>query len=135
VPVAIAALVYLALSPRIARDDRHVLYGGPNPRVLALSDYVRSHTTSNAFVAADDPAVADLAGRLVPPPLCDPSNVRLRAGYLSAATLISATQLYRAALVVPSFGIYPQVAGYMRWVGSHYRHASQIEGVPIFARR
>lgn len=132
VPVVAALLCYGVLLPRLAHDDRHLLYGGVSPRVSALAAYVRARTAPAQFVATDDLAVADRAHRLVPPPLCDPSNVRLRAGYLTAEDLISSTRRYHTALVLPSFGIYEQVAGYLAWLAQHYRREPAPDGVTAF---
>jgi hypothetical protein len=87
------------------------------------------------MVAVDDLAVADLAGRLVPPPLCDPSNVRLRSGYLTAETLIQATQRYRPVLVLPASGLYQQVPEYLHWLAAHYRHTAAPNELGAFWRR
>jgi hypothetical protein len=133
-PVAAAGVLYLALGARLAHDDRHVLIAGGNPAVSALATYVQAHTRPSQFIAADDLAVADQADRLVPPPLCDPSNVRLRAGYLTAPELIRATQHYQTVMVVPSFGIYWQVPGYEAWVMRHYRASRTPGGVLVWAR-
>lgn len=134
-PIAGAFLVYLATIPRIAHDDRHALLPGVSPRTDALTRYVDAHTAPSDFVATDDLAVADLADRLVPPGLCDPSTVRLRAGYLPASELIGQTSQYRASLVLPSTGTYLQVPEYMRWVRAHYRPESAPDSVTAYLRR
>jgi hypothetical protein len=130
--VLVSGLAYLTLLPRLAHDDRHVLYGGLSPRIANLSAYVQAHSALADFVATDDLAVADSAHRLVPPPLCDPSNVRLRAGYLTAHDLISSTKQYRATLVLPSFGIYQQVPGYKTWVRQHFTPERAPDGVTAY---
>ena len=135
VPVAVAGLLYLLLSVRIVHADRHVLLPWNDPTVDAVAAYVQSHTASSEFVAADDLAVADLAHRLVPPALCDPSTVRLRAGYLTAGTLIGETSRYRAKMVVPTRGIYVQVGEYMSWVGRNYREVHGPDGSVLYVRK
>jgi len=117
--VAIATVGYLALIPRLAHDDRHVLVAYNRPAVRSLSDFVRRHSAPTDFVALDDLAVADMAHRLVPPPLCDPSNVRLKAGYLTAQDLIDSVLRYHAKLVLPSAGIYQQVGPFIAWLDQH----------------
>jgi hypothetical protein len=133
-PVALAGIAYLVALPRLVHDDRHALYAGPSPHALLLAGYVSRHSVPTAFVAADDLAVDDLANRLVPPPLCDPSNVRLRAGYLTAADLIAATQTYRPQLVLSSFGIYAQVRSYLQWLQRHYHAVRSPPGTRAFRR-
>lgn len=46
---------------------------------------------AGGWVVADDPIVPFLAGRGTPPDLCDTSEMRMRAGWLTAADLSSAT--------------------------------------------
>jgi 4-amino-4-deoxy-L-arabinose transferase-like glycosyltransferase len=134
VVVALGALAYLALVPRLAHSDRHLLTARLHSTADDLAVYVERHSAAGDLIAADDLAVADLAGRLVPPPLCDPSLVRLRSGYLSTRDLITATARYRARLVVPSFGIYRQVPGYMAWLDRHFRRLAGPDGTTIFTR-
>jgi hypothetical protein len=126
VPVAAALLTYLVFLPRLAHVDRHSLLT-PQPSTLTvLAAYVRHTTSPSELVAVDNLQVAELANRGVPPPLCDPSNVRLLAGFLTAKDLIAATRDYHARLVIP-LGNYARVPGYMRWVRAHY-HALSIPG-------
>lgn len=132
-PAVAGLVVYLAAVPRLAHDDRHVLVAGERPGVAALQVYIVRHVSPSAMIAADDLQVADRADRLVPPPLCDPSNVRLRSGYLTTQDAIRATVGYNPVLVVPSFGIYAQLPGYVRWVERRYRIHRRIGGVTVFA--
>jgi 4-amino-4-deoxy-L-arabinose transferase-like glycosyltransferase len=119
-PIAVAGVLYLLFGVRIVHDDRHVLLPWNDPTADALTSYVQAHTAPSDFVAADDLKVADMAHRLVPPSLCDPSTVRLLAGYLSARTLIHQTATYRAKMVLPR-GTYLGVPEYLHWVQRNYR--------------
>jgi 4-amino-4-deoxy-L-arabinose transferase-like glycosyltransferase len=124
--LVVAALIYLAFVPRLAHDDRHLLVtapGGADPLVA----WVRAHSTPAQFVAPDNVSLADMADRLVPPPLCDPSVVRTRAGYLTTADLITATKRYRPVLVLPT-GVFAANAGYMHWLRAHYRKVTAPGG-------
>ena len=71
-PVLAAAALYLAFGVRLAHADRRLLVQGEKPGVVQLASYVRGHAAPSDFVAADDLAVADTAGRLcnrsMPPP-------------------------------------------------------------------
>jgi hypothetical protein len=121
--------------PRLIHDDRHVLYVGTIPQRDVLARYVEARTGAHDMVAVDDVAVADLAGRLVPPPLCDPSNVRLRSGYLTASTLIGATEEFRPVLVLPASGLYEQVPAYLRCLAVNYQHKAAPDPLGAFWRR
>jgi hypothetical protein len=133
-PVAAGGLLYLLLAVRIVHDDRHVMLPWSDPTADALSKYVQTHTTPQDFVAVDDLKVADMAHRLVPPSLCDPSTVRLLAGYLSAKTLIQQTATYRAKMVVPR-GTYLGVPEYTHWVERNYRAVRLKGGTIVWVRK
>jgi 4-amino-4-deoxy-L-arabinose transferase-like glycosyltransferase len=70
---------------------------------------------AGGWIVADDPIVAFLAGRGVPPTLCDTSEARMRAGWLTAADLTAALGD-------------PRVRGVVLWRGTFRRM------VPEFAR-
>jgi len=121
--IATAGAVYLLLAPRLLHADRHILSQGlaDNPALVA---YIVRHTDARDLIAVDDLRLADESRRLVVPPLCDPSNVRLRAGYLTGSEAIQATERYRPKLVLFSFGIFTQVPGFGAWLDGHYRRQS-----------
>jgi 4-amino-4-deoxy-L-arabinose transferase-like glycosyltransferase len=132
-PLAAAALVYVLLLPRLAHADRHVLIPGLPPIDAQVASFMASHASRGAIVASDNLAFPDLAGRLVPAPLCDLSNVRFRTGYASTAELVTATRKYHASLVVAApGGIFSQAGGYLNWVRRHYRAVRSPDGVRIY---
>jgi hypothetical protein len=133
--VAIAALAYLGFALRLVHDDRHALYGSGSTGSEVLANYLSSHSAGNDLIVADDVRAVDLAGRLTAPPLCDPSNVRLKAGFLTAADLIDATIIYRVRLVAPTTGLFAQVPGYLAWLRSHYRAQTGPGGDIVYFRR
>lgn len=126
-------LLYLILLPRLIHTDRHILLAGLRPPVAAYASVIDRATRPGDFVAADDVAIAVQARRDVPPPLCDPSNVRLRSGYLTAGTLIHAISRYHARSVVSSLGIYVQVPQFMVWVRHQYHPLPGTNG-HVFVR-
>lgn len=135
-PLAAVVLAYLALAPRIAHADRHVLVPGLSPSNVQVAAFIRGHSAPGSIVASDNPAPADLAGRLVPPPLCDLSNVRFQTGYATTPELIRATRDYRASLVVAApGGIFSQARGYLLWVRAHFREVGTIDGTNVYMDR
>ena len=130
VPVAVLSLAYLACVPRLIHADRHTLVPVPQSSVTVLAAYVDRTTSPGVIVAADNVEIAELAHRLVPPPLCDPSNVRLLAGEMTSRQLIAATVRYRAQLVIP-VGNFRAVDAYMRWLRAHYSPI-MVGGVTVF---
>jgi 4-amino-4-deoxy-L-arabinose transferase-like glycosyltransferase len=133
-PLAGVVLVYLALTPRIVHDDRHALVPGVPSQELRLVRYVDAHSRPPQMIAADDLQVADRAQRLVPPALCDPSNVRYYAGYITRSTLVAQTRQYRPALVVVR-GVFGEVPGYVPWLRRHYRPLPAVAGARVFGLR
>lgn len=130
-PSLLAILAYLVLVPRLAHDDRHLLVAGQPGTTAAVTAYLDARSLPGDFVATDDLAAADQAHRLVPPPLCDPSTVRLRAGYLTASDLIESTVRYDASLVVAG-DTYHQVRGYMAWLSQKYKQVPAPPGFQAF---
>lgn len=58
--------------------------------LAAAAGRAAQRVPAGSWIVADDPMVAFLAGRDVPPPLCDPSEMRMRAGWLTEGTLTAA---------------------------------------------
>lgn len=131
---ACLGVVYVAGLPHLVHADRHVLIAESSPASVPLAMFLRRNTAPNQFVAVDDLRIADGASRLVAPPLCDPSNVRLRAGYLISRDAISATETYHVAMVIPSSGIYDQIRGYIPWLRKHFG-ARRAGGLTVYLRR
>jgi 4-amino-4-deoxy-L-arabinose transferase-like glycosyltransferase len=130
----VAAVLYCGLLPRTLHADRHLVAGPApitHPQLLA---WTREHTSIGQLIAIDDLQVVDLAGRLSVPPLCDPSNVRLKSGYLTAADLIAASRRYQPH-VVASTGVFTQVPRYMAWLRAHYRRLEIAPGQEVFISR
>jgi 4-amino-4-deoxy-L-arabinose transferase-like glycosyltransferase len=126
---AAALLAYGAFLPRLAHDDRHVLVSAPAADPLAA--WVAAQSSPGQLVAPDNVRIAVLADRLVPPPLCDPSTVRVKAGYLTAADLISVTERYHPVLVLPT-GVFAGFPAYIDWLKNHYRPGPAPGGVVAF---
>jgi hypothetical protein len=137
--VAVLALVaYAVLAPRtLARDGGLFFPTPPTPRAQ-LAAFVAAHTAPGEMIVADDLFVAVEAGRLVPPPLSDPSSVRITAGYLSAAQAIAATERYHVRLVALWRGVYSgRLPDYVAWLEGHgYRPlAGAPPGATVLARQ
>jgi 4-amino-4-deoxy-L-arabinose transferase-like glycosyltransferase len=86
----------------------------------AVSQAVRAAATQTrlavppaAQVVTDDPFIAFLAGRQVPPQLCDTSEMRMRTGWLTVSAL-------NASLAEP------RVGGVVLWRGTFRRMAPQF---------
>jgi hypothetical protein len=132
--VTLAALTYLGLVVRIAHDDRHALFAAGMTPSDTLATLIADRTGAGDLIAADDVRAADLSGRLVAPSLCDPSTVRLKAGYLTAQDLIEATMTYQVRLVAPTTGLFAQVPAYMTWLKRNYREVRGPGKTTVYVR-
>lgn len=128
----IAGAAYIVLLPRALQRDRHTLIAEKRPFTARVTKYLDAHTTAADIVVADDLESVDRAQRLVAPPLCDPSNVRLRTGYLTAPEAISVTERYAVRIAVPTTGLYAQLPGYIDWLRTHYQRRSLSPGVSAY---
>jgi hypothetical protein len=133
--IVAGAAIYLVALPRLAHADRHTLLAEPAPAETQLASFLDAHSRSSDFVLAYDLRAADLAHRLVPPPLCDPSDVRRLAGYLTTSDLIKATTQYQPRLVVASPGIYAEYPRYVAWLKRMYKRIPGPPGTDTYARR
>jgi len=128
----IAGAAYIVLLPRTLQRDRHTLISENRPLTARVTKYLDAHTTVADIVVTDDLEAADRAQRLVAPPLCDPSNVRLRSGYLTANQAIAATERYAVRIVVPTTSLYAQLPAYIDWLRTHYEPRSLSPGFSAY---
>ncbi len=128
----IAGAAYIVLLPRTLQRDRHTLIAENRPFTARVTKYLDVHSSTADIVVVDDLEAADRAQRLVAPPLCDPSNVRLRAGYLTANQAIAATERYAVRIVVPTTGLYHQLPGYIDWLRTHFEPRSLSPGFSAY---
>ncbi len=77
-------------------------------------------TMPGDLVVTDDQYIAGLADRDVPPNLVDTSQVRLRAGYLTAQRLEAAAQGPDVRAVLFYTGRFDLVPGFRDWVAAHF---------------
>lgn len=90
----------------------------------AAAEQIERAVPVGTFVVTDDPIVPFLAGRAVPPGLCDTSEMRMRAGWLTAAGLTAALGD-------------PRVRGVVLWRGTFRARFPEFASVAVkeFPRR
>lgn len=134
-----AVLAFLIMAAVALADctvvARRLFIATEPPNLVALSHIVSNAASPRELVAVDDLRIADASHRLVVPPLCDPSNVRLQSGYLTDADAINATRRYHPEVVVSSFGLFRQLQGYMSWLATHYDRHQRPQGTTVYIRR
>ena len=99
------ALLYLWSAPAMLAWDARFMNLGPStegerfPEAADAAAAIAALTTRDEFVVTDNPELAFLAQRLVPPELADPSKTRVRARELTGEEIVAAGNAYRAGLV------------------------------------
>jgi hypothetical protein len=86
---------------------------------------IRQHTRPEDFVVSDEQIQVFLAGRRLPPQLCDTSFSRIRAGYLTDEQAIRASE--GARMIIFWNGRLSQLSQYRQWVRSHFRTLPETE--------
>jgi 4-amino-4-deoxy-L-arabinose transferase-like glycosyltransferase len=99
---------------------------------------IAATTSPGDLVITDEPLLAFVAGRPVPPDLCDCSVVRITVGKLTVRDLINATKRHQPAAIAlgaeSRFAVY--LPGYADWVGAHYQMVWEGEkGSRIYLRK
>jgi hypothetical protein len=77
-------------------------------------------TAPGDFVISDDPLIALLAGRNIPPTLTGADWRRLRVGYLTAEQLITLSEQYDASVFVFWRGRFDSLPTYAQWVEDRF---------------
>lgn len=131
-PIGLLLLIYGAALPGLIHADRHSLVTSQPSSVTVLASYLDRTTRAGDVVAVDNVQIAERAHRFEPPPLCDPSNVRLLAGFMTAQDLIAATRQYHARFVI-AVGNYNAAPAYIRWVHAHFS-AVRVPGAGVVYR-
>ena len=107
--------------------------------VIKLAAELKRTTTADQWVITDDPFVAGLAGRDVPPWLVDTALVRVQAGYLSIRELLEAGADPRVHAVLFATGrlTAAPVASFHDWVAEHFQRVDLRDvgaGVELWVR-
>jgi hypothetical protein len=98
-------------------------------RSIKIAAELERTTTADQWVITDDPFVAGLAGRDIPPWLLDPSLVRVLNGYLSSRELLEAGADARVHAVLFATGrlTAAPIASFHDWVAERF-HRVDLDG-------
>jgi 4-amino-4-deoxy-L-arabinose transferase-like glycosyltransferase len=126
--VLTGVLVYASGLPRIVQRDLLLLdnidaAGAGSHRTddeISAAERIRSLTRPDDFVLTDNPYLAFLAGRRVPPELVDPSDARLHAGDLTDDEVLALVQAYDPEVIVLWNGKLSRLREFMSWVSADY---------------
>lgn len=122
VGLVIIALYLWSLPGMIIADTK--LQAAPaEPISQGAVDWLISATQPHDFIITDYQMIAFVAGRSVPPNLCNTSEKRIRSGNLTADGLIAATVKYNPKAVLIWDQRFEMLPAYVDWVKRHYRLA------------
>jgi hypothetical protein len=87
----------------------------------SLVDFITRFTAPGDCLLTDDPTLAFVANRPVPPPLAEASSARLRSGYLTEALLIEIASQTDCQIVAPTERRFKRSApGFIDWAKANY---------------
>ncbi len=94
--------------------------GGPewSSERMAARTYLESAVPPAGFVVTDDPLLAFVTGRLVPPALTEASYKQIRLGRLTTGDLVESVLRYRAQAVLFATGRLALLPSFERWVAT-----------------
>jgi hypothetical protein len=96
------AAYLLAVSTLAARDQQAMTVGdlGADPPYRQESQLIQALTGPADFILVDDPYLAFLNGRMMPPWLVDTSYFRIRSGALTGADVVAHAEAYDVRLML-----------------------------------
>jgi hypothetical protein len=113
---------YLVNWPAVAESNRQEMARTNTPEDL-VEDAISLMTQVTApsdFVISDDPLIALLAGRNIPPTLTGADWRRLSVGYLTAEQLIALSEEYDASALVFWKERFDSLPAYLEWVENQF---------------
>jgi len=109
----------------------NIVFKGGGELEFKVAGLIRNITSPNEWIISDDQAMVFVAGRNVPPELCDTSFMRISSGYLVDEEVIELAEAYRVRVVVFWTGRLIQLKRFVEYVEANY----QLIGVYDSGRR
>ena len=119
----LATLGLVATLSGVVEADRRILARQPSGDLARYADDLRvvaAATAPNDFIVMDDPYLAGLTGRLMPPHMADLSYTRILARTLASTRAKSETEDFDARVVVVQDDRLGQLGRYLDWVDRSY---------------
>jgi hypothetical protein len=121
--MGLAGLAYLAALPTVVvKDQQAMTVGdmGSDPPYRQESQLVQSLTGPNDFILVDDPYLAFLNGRKMPPWLVDTSYFRIRSGALSGADVVDHAERFDVRLMLLASDNLRQLKKFGDWADEQF---------------
>jgi hypothetical protein len=116
---------YLFYWPVVVESNRKEIARTNTPEELVedATSLLKQVTAPGDFVISDDPLIALLADRDIPPTLTGADWRRLSVGYLTAEQLIALSEQYDASAIIFWRERFDSLAAYAEWVNSQFEPA------------
>jgi hypothetical protein len=128
--------IYTVSAALSAPDILGVVFKGGSEPEYRVAELIRNLTSPDEWIISDDQAMIFIAGRNVPPELCDTSFMRISSGYLGDDEAIYLAEAYRVRVVVFWTGRLVQLKRFLEYVEANYRLIGVYDsGRRIYIRR
>ena len=112
-----------------------VFRGGSEPE-YKIAGLIRNLTSPDEWIISDDQAMVFVAGRNVPPELCDTSFMRISSGYLGDDEAIYLAEAYDVKVIIFWTGRLIQLKRFLEYVEANYKLIGVYDsGKRIYVRR
>ncbi|MCS7112666.1 MAG: glycosyltransferase family 39 protein [Nitrososphaerota archaeon] len=109
----------------------NIVFKGGDELEYRIAGFIRNITSPDEWIISDDQAMIFVAGRNVPPELCDTSFMRISSGYLVDEEVIYLAEAYKVKIVVFWTGRLIQLKRFVEYIEANY----QLVGVYDSGRR
>jgi 4-amino-4-deoxy-L-arabinose transferase-like glycosyltransferase len=128
--------IYTVSAALSAPDILGVVFKGGSEPEYRVAELIRNLTSPDEWIISDDQAMIFIAGRNVPPELCDTSFMRISSGYLGDDEAIYLAEAYGVRVVVFWTGRLVQLKRFLEYVEANYRLIGVYDsGRRIYIRR
>jgi hypothetical protein len=127
--VGVVALGWLRMDVEAAR-----VAAGPPTRDALLAAHIARSTAPGTLVVTDNPYIAGLANRDVPPQLVDPAATRMKVGLLTAHQAEAIVQQSRVGAILFDTGRFNQIPAFPAWVKAHYSRVGAAAGTQLYLK-
>ncbi|MEM2739647.1 MAG: glycosyltransferase family 39 protein [Candidatus Bathyarchaeia archaeon] len=113
-----------------------ILFRGGGELEYRIAEFIRNITSPDEWIISDDQAMVFVAGRDVPPELCDTSFMRISSGYLVDEEAMYLAEAYRVRIVIFWTGRLIQLKRFVEYVEANYHRIGVYDsGRRIYLRR
>lgn len=106
----------------------NIVFKGGGELEYRIAGFLRNITSPDEWLISDDQAMVFVAGRNVPPELCDTSFMRIASGYLVDEEVIHLAEVYRVRVVVFWTGRLIQLKRFVEYVEANYQLIGVYDG-------